>query len=592
MKKLKKAFVFILTIALVLTNIPLSVFADSAAETGLLKTTEKNEITIPMIHSVAMLPIGDESFTEHFVSVFFFISGKDLEPQRIKVKVDKDEQEQDEIQQTLKTGKMGTSISANIRFPLNDTDIPQNYKVYFYIDDSNKIDESKSVNVVIPNKKVGVAPAPDPGDPSDPKPIIPPPTAADHSILRVSEENFSLSEKGGEVSFDLFTSRGTPLEKVRVSILLNGNPFEPKENDLQITGEKAKKSVKLMIPENTTDQEQVYILKFNATGSATDFQDLPIVTIKVAPQENIIPKIDGFMIITPNLPKEGGKTTITVKGTDLTKENIIIKIWKIVGEDHLEQKELSNNVKFDGEGKTYSATLTFPPSGNAADRYLIKAGTAEDKMTHEGVVTVGENTSGEIIVLQPTSIYINSKGSQITLRFDEPIFAVKDIEDVKNGISLDIDGDKVFEKLDPQDKVEMIDNLLLISLDKAIETNTNSKIRLEERILKDSRSREGKRNEYFIQRSVPMIFKAEFLEGEKLDHNGGRVRIRFTGENLLKTVGDKELKPIVQVLELQAKSSDQKVIENTNERSTDTEQIFSFIAPENKTSRARSYMVR
>ena len=205
---------------------------------------------------------------------------------------------------------------------------------------------------------------------------------------------------------------------------------------------------------------------------------------------------------------------------------------------------------------------------------------------------VGENISGELITLQPTSTYINGEGTQITLRFDEPIFSVRDLSDVKNGILLDIDGDGNFENLSAQDMIEIRDNLLLVLLGNKVETNAKSKIRINERILKDAKNREGKRNEYFIQKAPPIIFSAEFTEGEKLDYNGGKVVFRFTGENLVRQSGEEKIPPIIQVLELQAKSSEQKIIKSKNEKSTDTEQIFSFIAPKNESDRAKSYMVR
>ena len=56
------------------------------------------------------------------------------------------------------------------------------------------------------------------------------------------------------------------------------------------------------------------------------------------------------------------------------------------------------------------------------DVYKIKL---NDK---EVIVTVGGEESGEIVDLVPSNVYLDNSKTKITLKFDEEIFAVKDIE--------------------------------------------------------------------------------------------------------------------------------------------------------------------
>lgn len=548
--------------------------------------------TEAIIESINAFPITNDSYDKNFVSVHFLITGKNLDPKKMKAKVMQGDQIQENIQNTIQSVALEKQISSSLRFPLNNTDTPQVYKVYFNADGSDKFDDKNAVEISIQKK--------DTDDSSDPG-VTPPPPSNNDKIKAIEGDFHSLPSNGSIVKFGLITFKEVLSEQIKVLVLLDGKTVDTPLL-INVAGDGARRNVSVEVPKNKTDKEQIYTLKFNGTGSTTDFQEQPIVTIKVAPQDNAAPTINELRVLTPHLPKEGGETKITVKGFNLTDKNLFVKIWKIVGDQKIEQPSITKDIVFYGTSKVRTATITFPAMGNASDKYLIRVGTSADHLTHEGKVTVGENSSGELIVLQPTSTYINSQGNLITLRFDEPIFAVKNIMDVKDGISLDLDGDTVFEKLQSENTVEIADsaeiknNLLLIKLHQKIDTDSiksQSKIRLKERILKDSKNREGERAEFFIQKAPAKIFMAEFLEGEKLDHNGGKVRLKFIGENLLKQVGDKELKPIVQVVELQAKSSEQHEIKNIiNEKSTDTEQVFSFDLPQNDSPKATSYMIR
>ena len=96
-------------------------------------------------------------------------------------------------------------------------------------------------------------------------------------------------------------------------------------------GEKAKKTITLNFPKNNTSKEQVYTIKFNTKGSETDFQDEPIVTIKVAPSEQNNDE-NSIVRVTPeskDLSKEGGEVkleliTMKVNGNHISAKDVKI----------------------------------------------------------------------------------------------------------------------------------------------------------------------------------------------------------------------------------------------------------------------------
>lgn len=531
----------------------------------------------PFIERIIPMPIGDESYLDNYVLVGFSISGKNLDAQKVKAKILYDHAEQKEIAKTLTSKKMGEIIYSTIQFPLNNSDTPKTYKVYFNADGNDSFEERNSLPVVIKKKTSG---------------INPPPIHKDELIKDVDKAEHTLPFNGGEISFVLFTDKSVLAEQIKIQALLDGKatdtPIETK-----ISGDGSKKNVSVTIAENTTPKEQVYTLKFNASDAPSKFQEKPVVTIKVDAQKNTAPQINEMIVVTPNLPKNGGTTAITVKGSYLKEDAIFIRVSKIVNGQKVEQKSITENAVFYGTDKIRSTRLTFPAAQNQSESYSVEVGTQKDLFSHEGKVTVGENTSGKLTSLQPAETYINKEGNQITLRFYEPIFAVRDLVDVKSGISLDLDGDGVFEQLKQDDLVMIQENLLIITLSEKTQASPKAKIKLKERIIKDSKNKEGDSLEIMINKAIPMIFKAQFLQGETLDFNGGKVIVKLTGENLITKSGNKEIPPIVQVLRLKALRSQQEMdINITNEKSTDSEQVFSFILPKNDTKRMESYMVR
>ena len=259
-------------------------------------------------------------------------------------------------------------------------------------------------------------------------------------------------------------------------------------------------------PKNDTSKEQVYTIKFNTKGSETDFQENPTVKVTVASSEQSNMVINELKVKTPNLPKAGGVNTVTIKGENLESDKLKLEIFKV--ENAVETK-IEMNYAFVGTSEVQSATLNFPKA--KSDKKEVYKIRLNDK---EVTVTVGGDESGEIVDFVPSNVYLDNSKTKITLKFDERVFEINDIETLKAGISFKKSASDNFEKLKSKDKVEVLEDKIVITLESPIEIKTGAKIKFEERIIKDGKNRENKSFEQFIKDAFPTVNEANFVEGE------------------------------------------------------------------------------
>ena len=405
----------------------------------------------------------------------------------------------------------------------------------------------------------------------------------ENAIVRVTPESKDLSKEGGEVKLELITMKvnGNHIsaKDVKIQVLLNNVPTDLGKKAV-ITGDKAKKTITLNFPKNDTSKEQVYTIKFNTKGSETDFQENPTVKVTVASSEQSNMVINELKVKTPNLPKAGGVNTVTVKGENLESDKLKLEIFKI--ENAVETK-IEMNYTFVGTSEVQSATLNFPKA--KSDKKEVYKIRLNDK---EVTVTVGGDESGETVDFVPSNVYLDNSKTKITLKFDERVFEVKDIETLKAGISFKKSASDNFEKLKVKDKVEVLEDKIVITLESPIEIKTGAKIKFEERIIKDGKNRENKSFEQFVKDAFPTVNEANFVEGEILTKLGGNSKVKLVGENLSKAVKVKILR------NNKDKTSNSEITESANvkvEVVNNTEQIITFKLPENKTKRAETYSV-
>ncbi|MEB3060463.1 N-acetylmuramoyl-L-alanine amidase family protein [Parvimonas micra] len=405
----------------------------------------------------------------------------------------------------------------------------------------------------------------------------------ENSIVRVTPESKDLSKEGGEVKLELITMKvnGNHIsaKDVKIQVLLNNVPTDLGKKAV-ITGDKAKKTITLNFPKNDTSKEQVYTIKFNTKGSETDFQENPTVKVTVASSEQSNMVINELKVKTPNLPKAGGVNTVTIKGENLESDKLKLEIFKV--ENAVETK-IEMNYAFVGTSEVQSATLNFPKA--KSDKKEVYKIRLNDK---EVTVTVGGDESGEIVDFVPSNVYLDNSKTKITLKFDERVFEINDIETLKAGISFKKSASDNFEKLKAKDKVEVLEDKIVITLESPIEIKTGAKIKFEERIIKDGKNRENKSFEQFIKDAFPTVNEANFVEGEILTKLGGNSKVKLVGENLSKAVKVKILK------NNKDKTSNSEITESANvkvEVVNNTEQIITFKLPKNKTKRAETYSV-
>ena len=405
----------------------------------------------------------------------------------------------------------------------------------------------------------------------------------ENAIVRVTPESKDLSKEGGEVKLELITMKvnGNHIsaKDVKIQVLLNNVPTDLGKKAV-IAGDKAKKTITLNFPKNDTSKEQVYTIKFNTKGSETDFQENPTVKVTVASSEQSNMVINELKVKTPNLPKAGGVNTVTVKGENLESDKLKLEIFKI--ENAVETK-IEMNYTFVGTSEVQSATLNFPKA--KSDKKEVYKIRLNDK---EVTVTVGGDESGETVDFVPSNVYLDNSKTKITLKFDERVFEVKDIETLKAGISFKKSASDNFEKLKAKDKVEVLEDKIVITLESPLEIKTGAKIKFEERIIKDGKNRENKSFEQFIKDAFPTVNEANFVEGEILTKLGGNSKVKLVGENLSKAVKVKILR------NNKDKTSNSEITESANvkvEVVNNTEQIITFKLPENKTKRAETYSV-
>lgn len=565
MKMLKKIFTFVLLFSVTFSSIGINTYAKDTSA-----LTEVEYVNVPS-------PTEDGKRT-------FTLKGSNLEEKDIKAKVvlKGSTERLTEVEKSLtfseETKENSSKKVITLNFPKNEKE-SKTYEVSFSVKGSDEsfVEEFKKTVKIRKSTSGGGGVVVPPVNPEQPKPV------EENAILKATADNENLPKEGGEVNLTVFTKKINDKhispENVKLQISLDGVVTELGKN-AEVKGEKAKKTITLNFPKNNTSKEQVYTIKFNAKGSETDFQENPTVKVTVASSEQSNMVINELKVKTPNLPKAGGVNTVTIKGENLESDKLKLEIFKV--ENAVETK-IEMNYAFVGTSEVQSATLNFPKA--KSDKKEVYKIRLNDK---EVTVTVGGDESGETVDFVPSNVYFDNSKTKITLKFDERVFEINDIETLKAGISFKKSASDNFEKLKAKDKVEVLEDKIVITLESPIEIKTGAKIKFEERIIKDGKNRENKSFEQFIKDAFPTVNEANFVEGEILTKLGGNSKVKLVGENLSKAVKVKILK------NNKDKTSNSEITESANvkvEVVNNTEQIITFKLPENKTKRAETYSV-
>lgn len=377
MKMLKKIFAFVLLFSITFSSIGISSYAKDTSA-----LTEVEDSTV-------MSPTEDGKRT-------LTLKGSDLEEKDIKAKVvlKGSTERLTEVEKSMtfseETKESSSKKIVNLTFPKNETGKSIQYEVAFGVNgNSGSFYEEfkKLVRIRKSTSNGGGGVVVPPVNPEQPNPV------EENAILNAMADKENLPTEGGEVNLTVYTKKINDKhispENVKLQISLDGVVTELGKN-VEVKGDKAKKTITLNFPKNTTSKEQVYTIKFNAKGSETDFQAEPTVTIKVAPSEQNNDE-NAIVRVTPenqNLPTEGGKANLEL-------------ITKRINDNHIPANQvkvqvLLNNVPTD-LGK--SAVVT----GDKAKK-TVSIDFPKNNTTSEQVYTLKFNTKGSETVFQDNPI--------------------------------------------------------------------------------------------------------------------------------------------------------------------------------------------
>lgn len=438
------------------------------------------------------------------------------------------------------------------------------------------------------------------------------------SILGVTEAEIKDIPAGGKseerkISFDVMTA-GVDANKMGVRVTSEGE--EVTIDDISVSGEKAKKTVTMTIPENKELKEKIYKIEFciDKTVSKPVYNNKYFVTVTQKASETPKElKVVSFEATKADLPKVGGTTTVTATGENLDKSKLSLKVEKILSTG---KEDVSDKIKgsFSGTESLMSANLTFPKIANEddIDKYVVSL-LVDGKVKFTDNVTVSKyGTLADTTDFGLAGVYMDGS-NKIILQSEENMYEIMP-NSLKENISLKIVTDKKeekpeastkatkegFVKLSDEDKVELKDNFITITLKNPIDIDnldvSQSKVRIEKRVLKNSEGLPFGELEYRINKDIPVVHEYEFVSGEILDSKGGEVAVKLKGINLVNPgeTAEKEGNPRatrVKVFKKEKLNSAIQYLKDVKVEGSGNEQIIRFNLPANKSKRTESYTV-
>ena len=409
------------------------------------------------------------------------------------------------------------------------------------------------------------------------------------------------------------------VSKDKLGVKVSSEEKELEIKGLNITGEGNIKTISMTLPENEEQKVKTYKIELCIDKNKPNYEGNPslIITQDAAEAPKEI-KISSFEATKADLPKDGGTTKITTKGENLNKKRLTLKVEKILSDN--KKEDISDKIGgikdgFFGTENLMSADLTFPKVDNIneIDRYevsLLVNGAIKftDEVTVSKYGTLADTTDFGL-----AGVYMDGS-NKIILQSEENMYEIMP-NSLKENISLKIVTDKKeekpeastkatkegFVKLSDEDKVELKDNFITITLKNPIDIDnldvSQSKVRIEKRVLKNSEGLPFGELEYRINKDIPVVHEYEFVSGEILDSKGGEVAVKLKGINLVNPgeTAEKEGNPRatrVKVFKKEKLNSAIQYLKDVKVEGSGNEQIIRFNLPANKSKRTKSYTVK
>ena len=484
-------------------------------------------------------------------------------------------------------------FAQTIYLPENNTENDITYKILISIDGGKNFLEDKAVTVTVPKKAIGM----------------------DTEVISISELGSNLSEKklnkdGGDVTLFVNTKEETTYDKIKAKVTQIKDDGETIADGIlpnveAKTGKSKSFKLNVNFPENTEKKAKIYKISINAKGSETEFQEEPIFKIIIAgtdegnsENEMVIKSIKASI---PGLPKIGGISNISVIGENIDIDKLTPVITKVA--DGV-SSPVDLKAEKSGGGKAAVFTITFPATKTGkTETYNI---TIAGKTV---VVMVGGRISGNLLDIFPSKVYTNKEKTIITIYYDEEIYTVaEDYNELKKGITLQENnklGKLTERKLTEKDSVVIDFNKIIITLATPFKGEFNSKLVIEERLLKNKEGFEARKINPFIDIAKPIVNSSVFTKGEVLTKEGGEVELKLIGEGFIQLVNGKDqpVNTLVKVVEnnksktelygiktnagIKTNSDDIKLTTNAE----GTEQTIAFNIPANDTGKTKTYSV-
>lgn len=511
----------------------------------------------PVVPTVKNLIADPVSLPTEGGNVALSVTAKNAKASDIQWTVKKDGLPLSDLTPIVKDG-----LNFTLTLPKNDTDKDVVYTV-----------EAKAANDAQPQKAtITVA-----------KKEATPPVVQDSKIIMMTEVNEKIDAASSEETFPVIATPNTDAKNVKLHITADGKDITL---PYTVTGPKSKKTVTITFPKNTKASPVVYKVTFNATGSSTDFQDDPVATFTQAAGEAINAKIEDISATNDQLPLAGGDTTVTIKGTDLNKVDLVTKLFKV--EDGVEKEVTLGDYmtgSFSGRGEVQSASFTFPKVDKDT-KFVFKASVdGGNTFVEKAIFQTSEGSNRETEALEPKKVF-TIHDDTLVVDFHEPVEEARANAIMKN---VHILAGSETINISESDKVSFDGNTLQIKFDKPIFKDKKAyKLVVDARTFKlfnekENREKENKAFESIIQKDGPYIEDAKFEQGYKLESEGGNVVLKLTGYNL-----PDNLK--VRIRENNKEKTELKEIPIKIEGSPN-ERTITFTAPANTTDRVQSYSV-
>lgn len=415
-----------------------------------------------------------------------------------------------------------------------------------------------------------------------------------NSTVYLQEESKEVESSVGSVSFNLVTTPKANNEKVKLQITKDG---KIQNLNYTVTGNKARKTIKLDVPENKTGSNEVYTIKFNANGSETKFQDTPIftLTVKPAPVEKKA-VIEDVYVQYPNLPlkaAEGSKLeqSLNIKGTDLNRlKEKSYKIYEKVNGEYVEYS--TEKPALQGTDNLQSVRI---PIKEAKESKEFKIVVKLDDTVKEVFFKQSEtgNTNGLQHII-PDEAFTQGDDTVVINFFSKIEEAAP--SKLKEAITI-MAGSKAI-KLSKEDSVEINGSQVIVKFKEPVlkDKNINYALNIAERSYSNGQALNRELKNYTMTKNSCSVDSFKFIEGYQLDSKGGKVQIKITGHNLLNENNESNLK-----LKIQENSKEKKVFYDTFKTDniindlkitgTDNEQIITFTAPANTGDKVKTYTI-